>query len=226
MIKATFYKEWVKTRWFLLAIFATALVAETIIFLKLGRSFRYAGHEHLWDVVINRKQFLFSLIKYYPLLAGVILAAAQFVPETISSRFKLSLHLPFKETNISSAILGYGAGWLFIIFFVSFISIVVGAKIIFATEIANWVLVTILPWYIAGFIAYFLFAFAILEPLWKRKIVNALLSAFLLWSFYIKSIPGSYQNIIYLLPLLILVSILLVFYSIYRYKTGVQAIYN
>lgn len=70
MTSALLFKEWKKTKWFAIGAFAVGLALLTYIFLKLGRSFRMVGLEHLWDVIVNRDQFLFRDVKYFPLATG------------------------------------------------------------------------------------------------------------------------------------------------------------
>ncbi len=196
------------------------------MFLKLGRSFRFAGHEHLWDVIINKLQFLFTQIRFFPLAAGIVMAAAQIIPETASSRLKLSLHLPLKETVVTTRLLSFGFFSLLCVFSITLMMQILIGRIYFPNEIISNMWLTLLPWYVAGIAAYFTFIFSAVEPVWKRKLINGLLSVFILWVFLLKTSPGAYKNALLLMPTLLLISIALSYYSVYRYKTGVQAIYN
>lgn len=223
MNRAIFYKEWIKTRWYLLALLLAGLIIEGVMFLKLGRSFRFAGHEHLWDVVVNRQQFLFPYIKFFPLVAGLVLAAAQLVPETSSYRLKLSLHLPMPETRTVSLMLGFSALALTTVFAFTLAVLTIGVSHYFAAEIVASTLLTVLPWFMAGYCAYFLLSFCILEPLWKRKLINLLLSIFVLYFFFVLAHPAAYQHAIVLVIIVPMLSVLLVYYSAYRFKIGVQA---
>ncbi len=225
-MKSIYYKEWIKTRWYIFAILLLGIIIEAIMFLKLGRSFRFAGHEHLWDVIINQLQFLFLQIKFFPLAAGIVMAASQIMPEISDSRLKLSLHLPLKETKITTLLLSFGFSSLLGIFLITLIMQLIIACIYFPKEILSNMWLTLVPWYFAGLTAYFTFIFSAVEPVWKRKIINGLLSVFILWIFLIKTSPGAYQTTMLLMPVLLLISIALSYYSVYRYKTGVQAIYN
>jgi len=85
MFKYIAYKEWLKTRY---AILILALIASSQIvylFVKLARSLRVAGHEHIWDVVVNRDVFLMPSLKYLPLFVAIILALAQYIPEVLQN---------------------------------------------------------------------------------------------------------------------------------------------
>lgn len=152
-----------------------------------------------------------------------MLSAAQFLPEITNSRLKLSLHLPMKETKTISSILGFASGTLTLLFLIQIIMLLLGARYFFAIEIVSSIFHTILPWFIAGLTGYFLFAFCAFEPIWKRKIVNLMLSCFIIYLFFIRDLPGAYSNTIYFLALVPLASLLFVYYSVYRFKIGVQA---
>ncbi len=228
MIKAFFYKEWIKTRKYFALVVIIGLILEAYMFLKLGRSFRFAGYEHLWDVVINKNQFLFSYLKYYPFWAGLILGILQFLPEISNFRIKLSLHLPLKETRIIFYMLSYGVISLVILFVLLSGILFLGASHFFAKEIVSNYLLTTLPWFFSGLCGYFLFAFCAFEPVWKRKLVNICLSAFLLYFFFITDFPAAYEKLssIIILCIIPLIGITMVYYSIYRFKIGVQASYR
>ena len=223
MNRALFYKEWIKIRWFFTAAIIAGVVIELIMFLKLGRSFRFAGHEHLWDVIVNKHQFMFSMIKYYPICVGVIIGMAQVLPEISRSRLKLSLHLPMKEARVVAVMAGFGLGLLILLLSVLQVLMLGGARYYFAGEMVNSVFYTSLPWFMAGITAYLLLAFSLYEPIRKRKVVNICTSAFLLYLHFISSFPGAWSGSIWLLLIMPVISSLFLFYSVYRFKAGVQA---
>lgn len=223
MKKAIFYKEWIKVRWYILAMIIIGISIETIMFLKLGRSFRFAGHEHLWDVIINKQQFMFSYIKYYALSSGLAIGIAQFAPEIINKRLKLSMHLPLKEANIITWMFGSISGILLLVFVLLYISLLTCASFYFPYEIVYSVASTTLPWFLAGITSYFLVAFCLLEPIVKRKVINTLLSLTILFLFFMNSAPMAYNHTVIVILSFLVISILLVYYSVYRFKTGAQA---
>ena len=223
MNKALVYKEWIKVRWFFTFLVMAGIVIEMIMFLKLGRSFRFAGHEHLWDVIVNKHQFMFSLIKYYPICTGVIIGMAQVLPEISRSRLKLSLHLPMEETQTISIMAGFGSGILILLLFVLQILMLGGVWYYFPIEIVSSVFYMSLPWFIACITAYLLVAFILYEPIRKRKVVNLFISAPLLFLHFSGKLTGAWFGSIWLLLMMPFVSSLFLFYSVYRFKTGVQS---
>lgn len=222
MWKAFLYKEWLKIKWVMIIIFGVGLLLEIYMFLKLGRSFRYAGYEHFWDVIINKNHFVFGLIEYFPVASGIILAIAQFLPEMGNKRLKLSLHLPLKEEKVTSNMIFPVVG----IFLTSMLLLTAiflgGTRIFFASEMVYFFYLTILPWFLAGITAYFLGVFCITEPLWKRKIINIAISVAVLTVFFKNETQGAYMGAQWFVFIIPLVCLSLIYYSFYRYKSGIQ----
>jgi hypothetical protein len=222
MKKALLYKEWIKTKWFGLGILAIGILLLSYIFMKLGRSFRFVGMEHLWDVVINRDQFLFRDLKYFPLAAGACLGLSQFIPEVIQKRIKLSLHLPLPERSIILLMLGFGQVLLLSIFIVQILGLLVFAQFHFPGEFLISMLYTIAPWYIAGLVVHSFIAMICLEPTWKRRIFNMLLMIGTLKLCFLSDFPGAYALTIGLLIIIPIYVLPFTFLSVYRFKIGVQ----
>jgi hypothetical protein len=220
MIRAIIYKEWIKTRWILLAILLTGIAIELYLFLKLGRSFRIAGHEHLWDVVINRNQFLFSGLKFIGLASGIALGVAQLLPEIHQKRLKLTLHLPMRESTSISGMTGFSVIALTLVLILFTFTLWLGSNHYFATEITHSILLTTMPWLLAGITAYLLTAFVIIEPVWIRRIVNILISVFIINIHFMSSFPGTYNQAWYLPIITVPLSFTAVYYSASRFKTG------
>jgi hypothetical protein len=222
MWKALVYKEWKKTKWLNIGIISVGTILLAYIFMKLGRSFRYASMEHLWDVIINRNQFLFRNLKYFPLAASICLGLAQFVPEMIQKRIKLTLHLPLSEYKAIFIMLAYGQILLLLIFIIHILTTLFFAQIHFPSEITTSMLYTVIPWYIAGLTAYLFIAMICLEPTWKRRIFNILLMIGTLDVFFLSGFPEAYNFIIFLLMVIPIYVLPFTLLSISRFKEGVQ----
>ncbi|WP_421919425.1 hypothetical protein [Marinifilum sp.] len=222
MTKALLFKEWKKTKWFAIGAFAVGLALLSYIFLKLGRSFRLVGLEHLWDVIVNRDQFLFRDIKYFPLATGFCLALAQFVPEMIQKRIKLSLHLPLSNKKIVFSMLGFGLLSLTIIFVLHLAVILLFSVLYFPNEIIESMMYTLLPWYVAGIAAYAFMSWICLEPTWKRRIFNALLMFASLQLCFLSNFPGAYSLLVLALVLIPLYVLPFGYFSVQRFKVGIQ----
>jgi hypothetical protein len=222
MIKALLYKEWLKTRWFILALTIVGLLLHVYMFLRVGRSFRLVGAEHIWDVVITRNQFLFSDIKYLPLLSGIILGLSQFIPEISNKRIKLTFHLPLSEIKITSWMVGYGFTMLIGLFSIQFAGLLMGMRTLFAPEIVSNGALTVLPWYIAGLWAYLSCVFISVEPSWRMRIPNLLLSTGLIRILFLSDFPASYLKIPFTMILVTGLFILFLWLSVFRLKIGRQ----
>lgn len=222
MIRALLFKEWKKTQWFAIGAFIVGLALLGYIFLKLGRSFRMVGMEHLWDVIVNRDQFLLRDVKYFPLATGFCLALAQFVPEVIQKRIKLSLHLPLSNRKIVFSMLGFGLLSLISIFVLHLLTILIFSGFYFPKEIIESVMYTLLPWYTAGLTAYAFMSWICLEPAWKRRILNSLIMFASLQMCFLSDFPGAYSLVI--LAVLIIPFYVLPFgyFSVQRFKVGIQ----
>jgi len=222
MKKALLYKEMKKTKRVGLIVFLLGIILLAYIFIKLGRSFRFAGMEHLWDVIINRDQFVFRDIKFFPLLAGICIGLAQYVPEMIQKRIKLTLHLPLKERTTILLMLAHGLLLLLLLFTVHIGGTLIFAAIYFPLEFVYSTLITLAPWYLAGFTVYLFIAMICIEPTWKRRIFNIVLAAGTIQLFFISTFPGSYSHIIKWIIVLPVFILPFTFLSISRFKDGEQ----
>ncbi len=222
MIRALIFKEWKKTKWFIIAIAVLGLLIEGYIFLRIFRSVRMVGMSHIWDVVVNRNTFLFSHIKYFPIASGVVLALAQFIPEMMDKRIKLSLHLPLSERKVILTMVGYGQVLLLALFLCLIAILTVVASVYFPQQIVTAMLATVTPWFLAGLIGNSLIAWVCLEPTWWRRVINLLLSVAVVEIFFLSDFQGAYTHTlsyIWLIPVLVLP---FVFLSVYRFKIGKQ----
>ncbi|MCU4155525.1 hypothetical protein J1N10_06025 [Carboxylicivirga sp. A043] len=222
MEKALLYKEWKKTRLFTLGIAAVGIILLGYIMLKMGRSFRMVGMEHLWDVVVNRKQFLFRSLKYFPIAAALCLGMAQYFPEVIQKRIKLSLHLPLPERKVILLMYGYGLGILLGIYLLQLVGLLVFSTINFPYEFTSSTLKTIAPWYMAGIITYLFVAMVCLEPVWKRRAFNGLLGIAIVYLFFLSDVPSAYQPVLYILLVTLIAVFPFGFLSVQRFKEGTQ----
>lgn len=222
MIKALLYKEWIKTRWPIAVLVFLAMVIEVYMFVRLGRSVRIAGHEHLWDVIINRDQFMFYDLKYFPLFAGLTLGLFQFFPEMNQKRLKLTLHLPMKEFSIISWMTAYGLITLLVLFILQGLALLGGMAVYFPGEFIISAFYTTLPWFVAGILAYLACVLVNCEPTWKRRISNVLLTAGTIRLLFLSDLPGAYSQVFILIPVLIVLLGVVVYLSVYRFKSGLQ----
>ena len=71
-----------------------------------GRNERAA---HVWEVMLQRDVIFIDMLQYIPLIAGILMAIVQFVPEMQRKCLKLTLHLPYPELKMTGNMLPPGS---------------------------------------------------------------------------------------------------------------------
>ena len=150
MIKAIFYKEWIKMRCFypLSALFLFGATAYAL--LRVQRVITFKGAAHVWEVMLEKEVVFIDILQYLPALLGVLLAVVQFVPEMAQKRLKLTLHLPFPQWKMILLMSGIGLGALALLFIVQTAVLWGYFHALLAPELVARILLTALPWYLAG----------------------------------------------------------------------------
>ena len=108
MLRAIFYKEWLKTRWYYLVAVLLSLSFVGYVLLNFFRAAGLKGIAHLWEVMLLRDAVFVDLLQFVPLVVGLLFAVVQFVPEMQRKCLKLTLHLPCPELRMIGAMLLYG----------------------------------------------------------------------------------------------------------------------
>jgi hypothetical protein len=220
MWKSVFYKEWLKIRWFFVGYTLLGILGIGYLFLALKHNFAFTGGKNVWNATLFQGHQFYSLFKYVPMAGGLTIAIAQYLPETINKRLKLTFHLPLAENNGLLLMQAFGAGSLLIIFLI-FGGLFSGFSLIyFPIEIVADVIITIAPWLLAGFAAYFIVALVILEPNRVFRFFYSLVSGFFLTIYFISAGTAAYGPANSgLLVLTALLSIAFVFPA-YRFRKG------
>lgn len=222
MITSIFYKEWIKTRrivWLCLLI-SIGFVIYTQV--RIGRVIELRDAAHLWEIIITKEVVFIEVLKYIPLLLGVLLAIAQYVPEIHQKRLKLTLHLPVNQKKIIFTMAGFGLLSLFAIYIINFVWLWMFLQQILAPEITSRILLTAFPWYIAGIVGYAFTSWICVEPTWKFRVVNSLFAIGFLRLLYLNKYPEAYNGVLWLLVLSTTLFIGFIWLSVTRFKTGKQ----
>lgn len=199
MTRAIFFKEWLKTRrFFMLSVFVS-LCFVVYALLKIGRVVDFKGAAHLWEVLLQKEVVFIEVLQYVPLFIGLILGIVQFVPEMVQKRLKLTLHLPYPHLRMILMMLFVGLLMLGFIFGLNYLVLGVYLRNILAIELTGRILLTSVPWYLAGIAAYFFTAWVCLEPAWKYRIIYALLAAGVLRLFFLSDVPQAYDSMLWML---------------------------
>lgn len=227
MIRAIFYKEWIKLRWpvILLGFLAIAMLINVWLSVMWDIKFREA---HIyWVMVITNKQLFYHSLMFFPVIAGVLVAFFQFVPEVHQNRLKLSLRLPLTDRLIILSMTSFGFLSLVGLFLFLLIGFVLLSSFYFPGEILTDIFWTIFPWFLGGFCAYFLSATIIIEPTWTRRIILVPIAYGLIHTFFLAmnafgSNAYSYRKSLLFFILITIFASFTVYYAVHRYQKGVE----
>lgn len=222
MIKAIFYKEWIKTRWYWLLALLLSTGFAGYAMLRIARVYSMKGAEHLWIVMIQRDAIFVDLLQFVPLFVGLAFALVQFVPEMHHKSFKLTLHLPIRATRAVAAMLSFGSVLLIVTFALSLMLMWGYLQSVLAPELWRHIILSTLPWYLAGLAAYLLTAWISLEPTWKHRVINGVVALLLLRIYFMSPAPESYNSFLPLLAVVTLSYSLLSMLSLTRFRDGRQ----
>lgn len=222
MIKSIIFKEWIKSRWILFIILMIFAAVIGYTFMNVSRGLRMAGGQHIWEMIVQKGITFVDFAKYLPLLAGLLLALAQYIPEMTNKRLKLSLHLPLSESKILLYMIGYGLVSLIILFALAYTLLYAGLYHFFCSEVAQWNMAKANPWFLGGLISYLLASWVCIEPVWKQRILNSIIALISVWVFYFDETAEAYSPFIGYLILLVIAGISFSFYSLIRFKDGEQ----
>lgn len=222
MIKAIFYKEWIKMRWFCLvaALFLAGFTAYAL--LRVQRVITFKGAAHIWEVMLEKEVVFINILQYLPVLLGVLLALVQFIPEMTHKRLKLTLHLPFPQRKMILLMMGVGLAALAVLSAVQAFVLWCYFHTLLAPELVSRILLTSLPWYLAGLALYPLAAWVCLEPTWRRRVADILVAVGVCRLFFLSETPQAYDGMLPWLLALLLCVLFFPLLSVYRFKQGCQ----
>ena len=222
MKKAIFYKEWIKTRRYFPIALTVSVIFIIYALLGVQRVINFRGVAHLWEILLSRDVVFIETLTYIPLLAGLLLAIVQFVPEMQQKRLKLTLHLPYPQNRMLMLMLIAGLSELIVINLIDYLILYVYLQNILAPELTDRILLTSLPWYLAGLALYPLAAWVCLEPTWRRRVADILVAVGVCRLFFLSETPQAYDGMLPWLLALLLCVLFFPLLSVYRFKQGCQ----
>lgn len=223
MIKAIFYKEWIKMRWFCLvaALFLAGFTAYAL--LRVQRVITFKGAAHIWEVMLEKEVVFIDILQYLPVLLGVLLALVQFIPEMTHKRLKLTLHLPFPQRKMILLMMGVGLAALAVLSAVQAFVLWCYFHTLLAPELVSRILLTSLPWYLAGLALYPLAALGMPRTdvaAASRRHPGRPVGVCRL--FFLSETPQAYDGMLPWLLALLLCVLFFPLLSVYRFKQGCQ----
>ncbi len=220
MIKSIFYKEWLKIRRVSQVLLLVGIVVIAGIYFTVRHDLIVTDAEIYWDRITGQRMIFYSILKFLPLITGIVVSLAQFIPEIIDKRVKLTLHLPLNEERAVLQMMIFGAMTLLAIYFVELGIFWGWGAVYFPDEIIFPSIITLLPWYVSGMAAYFFLALIVLEPVWKNRIFYMLVATLFIQVFFVSDIAAAYKYSLF--PLIVLATLISIslLYSIYRFRKG------
>lgn len=222
MIKAIFYKERIKTQWYLLLALIVSTGFALYADMRVARAAAMNGIGHLWEVMLQRDAIFIDSLQYVPLILGIGLAIVQFAPEMHHKCLKLTLHLPIRAYRAIGWMLGYGVAAIIVMFLPAVAILCVYLQQVMAPELWHRIILTAMPWYLAGAAAYLLTAWICLEPTWKMRIVDTLIAVLVIKVYFLAPAPEAYNSILPWLTIVTLLFALLPMLSVTRFRDGRQ----
>ena len=222
MWKSILYKEWLKIRWFAIIYAALGVLVVGNIFLKVQHDFEFSEAANYWYSILfhGNRFYEYSLFKFVPLAGALAIALAQYFPETVNKRIKLTFHLPVNENKALLVMMLFGAFCLFAIAAIQVLLFTGLSLLYFPAEIIQSALISVAPWFLCGFAVYFLSALIVLEPVWKYRFLYLLVAVTFVPIYLQSAASRAYSPA---LPLLIIFAVLLsvaLLFSGYRFRKG------
>lgn len=218
LLKSIFLKEWLKIRWYWVVALVLNLGALIYLFFDMRHQFQVEHSEMIWYWAFELRQLLYTTIKYIPAFTGALLAAAQFGPEMVNGRFRLSLHLPVRNDLLVWSWVLFGAIMGGLIAILDAIGLYIVVAVWFPHEAAISAVLTALPWFQAGWVAYFGVTLVLLEPQRLRRLTYLGISVSLLALLYMEKGYQEYDRAIISLAIVAMLLVLAVVLPAHRYR--------
>lgn len=170
MLYSLILKEHLKLKWLLLVSLFLNLGLCLKIFLDIRQLIRTEHAEMVWYQAIHLHAVFYQDVRYLMVLAGVVLAAAQFVPEVLGRRMRIALHLPIDRHLLLLCCLLVGLSYVAVVALMDLLLIYVMLRHYFPVEVALASLSTMLPWVLAALMAYLGTVNLLLVSAWPRRV--------------------------------------------------------
>lgn len=214
------YKEWLKIRWFLLIYAGLGILTVVYIFIRIQHDIVFSSPNGYWYFNLFMGGQFFSLLKFLPGIGALAIAIAQYFPETVNKRIKLTFHLPLKENNALLIMWLFGAGTLLISYLLQFLLFGGLSMIYFPRDIILPAFASVLPWFLAGFTCYNLTALIVLEPVWKYRIFYLIVSVLFIPLLLQNALTAGFSPVNPYFAVLVLLSSFSLLFSGYRFRKG------
>lgn len=222
MIKAIFYKEWLKTSRTFIVCLVLGLAIAIYVALGINRIVVNKGVDHVWLIMLMKDQMFIDALRYVPLLIGLAIGISQMVPEMSHKRLKLTLHLPYSSEKLVGLMILTGIIELLVIYGCIMATVFCYESTLLPHELVTRGLLTSLPWFFAGLTAYLFTTSVCLEGSWRERVLLGLIGIGVLTVMFMQDAPEAYNGMIIAIIVLLIATIALTYRSVYRFKEGRQ----
>ncbi len=223
MIKAIFYKEWIKCRALILLLLSLAVAQVAYLFINNANLLRTSGAIAIWSQIAEGGFSLFTpMFNYFMPLAALAISLMQYSHEMANKRFKLTLHLPCSEAKIIGSMQLFGVTALCVIYLILLVPSFVGLTVFYPSELVWAMISSIVPYMAAGVACYFFAMWVAVEPIWSRRVVYFFIALGALSTFNIRAMLGAHAPMLLSLAVVVASSIVAAYYSASRFKDGAQ----
>ncbi|MCW7753785.1 hypothetical protein OOT00_07295 [Desulfobotulus sp. H1] len=220
MLRALFYKEWIKLRWPVAVLGLLGLAS----LLQAGLSLRYLATMRegvdLWEGLILKQQMPYGGHLVFPMVCGLVMGAFQWFPETRKRRLRLLLHLPLAETVLIPVVVATGLLFVFFVAGLHGLGLMMVYALRFPHEIVAGLAWAWLPHMLAGMVFYCGAAMVLMETSWWRRIMGACLVYGLVTMLTSGTQPAAYAQSAGAYVLVTLTLALMLFLPVMRAKRG------
>ncbi len=223
MIKAIFYKEWIKSRSLILLLLSLSAAQVIYFFINNANLLRTSGAIAVWAQIAEGGLSLYSpIFKLFMPLAALAISAMQYSFEMANKRFKLTLHLPYREAKIVGAMQLFGVSIIGLLFIVMLTPTLLGLFAQYPREIVGIMALSLAPYILGSFACYFFVMWVIIEPIWSRRVAYFFIAIAALSPFNISSTLGVSHCALLSFLTIVAASIAAAYYSASRFKDGAQ----
>ncbi len=223
MIKAIFYKEWIKCRALILLLLFLGVAEVAYLFIDNANLLRTSGAVAVWSQIAEGGFSLFTpLFNYFMPLAALAIAVMQYSPEMANKRLKLTLHLPCSEAKIVGSMQLFGIATIAALYLIMMLPTTLGLSLFYAPELVWAMVLSVVPYMLSGAACYFFAMWVVVEPLRRRGAIYFFIAIGALKPFAIRAMLGASSPLLLTLVVALGASIVAAYYSVSRFKDGAQ----
>jgi hypothetical protein len=214
-----FYKEWLKTRWFVLAGLVVGVASIVYMFIQLNTNIINAegASQYIYDWQRGGRAH-YLLFRWIPILVALLIGVSQYAPEVLQKRIKLTLHLPRPEMSMLYTMVLYGFICLSAIMLICMGLFFTADAYFMPQEMHVMAIKALVPYIMAGYVTYAFVAMIAMEPNWSYGFFYLILAYFIVNDLFLNN-PDTWGTMPVLLLILVIASLGML-YTANRFKLG------